>query len=73
MIHGTADRMITAPHGEVLARELNAGAEEKAGRGVKLTMFQGNGHVLPWEKREEFTRLIEELVRDTEALGKEDR
>lgn len=70
VIHGTADRMITAPHAEMLARELNAGAQ-KTGIQARCTFFEGIGHVIPWEKREEFTKLMEDLVRDTEALNRD--
>lgn len=70
VIHGTADRMLTSPHAEILRKELNAGAQPADG-GVRYTMFEGNGHVLLWEKRKEFTRLIEDLVRDAEALNRD--
>ena len=65
VVHGTVDRMITVPHGEVLVREL--GGED---RGVKRVIFEGKGHALMMEERWEFTKLVEEFVGRTEALGK---
>ena len=52
--------MITWPHAEVLAKEL--------GEGVKYVVFDDKGHVLFWEAREDFTKLMEDLVDRTARL-----
>ena len=61
-MHGTIDQMITVPHAEVLVREL--GGEDA---GVKRRVWEGRGHVLMWEEREEFRQIVEELVQRTAA------
>lgn len=63
VIHGTADNLITFPHGEILLKEL--GGEEM---GVTKSFFEGSGHYVPIEKRAEFRKLIEEFVEKTEAM-----
>lgn len=57
VMHGTADRMISFHHAEVLRRELG-GVE----RGIRFESFEGRGHVLVWEERDAFNRLVEEVV-----------
>ena len=57
VIHGTVDRMITPPHGELLVKEL--GGEEK---GVTQCMVDGRAHTLPMEWRRGLTKLIAEFV-----------
>ncbi|KAL9078843.1 MAG: hypothetical protein Q9157_002247 [Trypethelium eluteriae] len=64
VLHGTEDRMITFPHGEVLLRDL--GGE---GQGVTKAFYQGKGHHLPAEERWEFDRRVQEMVEKTEKLG----
>jgi len=54
VMHGTADRMISFHHAEVLRREL--------GEGVRFERFEGMGHVLLWEVRERFNTVVEECV-----------
>jgi pimeloyl-ACP methyl ester carboxylesterase len=54
VMHGTADRMITFHHAEVLRREL--------GEGVRFERFDGKGHVLLWEEKDAFNRVVEEMV-----------
>jgi pimeloyl-ACP methyl ester carboxylesterase len=61
VMHGEVDRMISFPHGEVLAKEV----------GVELMRWENCGHVLMMEKRIEFNNTIEGFVRKTEAMGKE--
>lgn len=61
VMHGTEDRMITFPHGEVLAGEL--------GEGVRVEFLEGQSHVIPIERREMFLKVLEEMVERTEALG----
>jgi pimeloyl-ACP methyl ester carboxylesterase len=63
VLHGTVDRMITFPHGEVLVEEL--GGESG---GVRWVIFEGKGHVLHMEAKERFGQVIAELVAKTEAL-----
>jgi len=63
VMHGTTDNLITFPHGEVLVEGLGG---EKSG--VKKVVFEGRGHYLPLEEREEFRKLIEALVDKTEAM-----
>ena len=63
VLHGTVDNMITVPHAEILAKGLD-GDEG----GVSKTIFEGRGHVLIWEEREEFKRLISALIEKTEGM-----
>ena len=58
VLHGTEDRMITYHHAEVLKREL--------GEGIRFERFDGRGHVLMWEEREAFNRVVEEMVEKDE-------
>ena len=58
--------MITATHGEVLAKGL--GWEESQKMGVQKHIFEGRGHVLPFEEKDEFNRLIAEIVDKTEKM-----
>ena len=60
VMHGTEDRMITYHHAEVLRREL--------GEGIRFERFEGRGHVLMWEEREVFNRVVEEMVQKGEKL-----
>jgi pimeloyl-ACP methyl ester carboxylesterase len=50
--HGTNDRVISPPHCHVLINEL-------AGEGLSHRIFEGEGHVIPVEKRQEFNDMIE--------------
>lgn len=54
IMHGTGDQMITFHHAEVLRREL--------GEGVRFEKFEGKGHVLMWEERDNFNRIVEQMV-----------
>ena len=63
VMHGAIDNMITVPHAEVLVKELGGEAS-----GVKRTIYEGRGHVLPIEERRGFAKLIEDIVAKTEAL-----
>jgi pimeloyl-ACP methyl ester carboxylesterase len=64
VLHGTKDRMITFPHAEMLLNGL--GGEEG---GVRKAFFEGQGHVVPIELREEFNELIEEMVEKGNTLN----
>jgi len=63
VVHGSIDRMVTTPHGEVLCEEL--GGEEK---GVTRVIVEGRGHALPMEWRRDLTKLIGGFVEKTKAL-----
>lgn len=63
VIHGTVDRMLTPPHGELLVKGL--GGEEN---GVTRCMAEGRGHGLPMEWRRPLTKLIAEFVEKAENL-----
>lgn len=66
-MHGTMDNLITFPHLEILVRGL--GGEEG---GVTKHVFEGRGHYLPLEEREEFWRLMEVMIEKVEALPVEE-
>lgn len=60
--------MISVPHGRTLIEELNDGG--KGGEDVvKGMIFEGQGHVIPVEKREEIVRIIEDAVLTGEKLN----
>ena len=58
-MHGTVDGMISFTH----AKMLREGFGERGGTGVGWKVFEGKGHMLPWEARDEFNALVEEMVR----------
>jgi len=62
VLHGSGDRMLTLPHGEILMKGL--GAKRSAVR-------EGMGHVLMMEDLEWFHGMLEEHLRETVKLGKE--
>lgn len=64
IVHGTIDKMVTLPHGEVLCEELG-GVEQ----GVTKVVVEGKGHALPMEWRREFTKLIGGFVEKTQNLS----
>ena len=64
VLHGTKDRMITFPHANMLLNGL--GGEEG---GVRKAFFEGQGHVVPIELRQEFNELIEEMVEKGNTLN----
>jgi pimeloyl-ACP methyl ester carboxylesterase len=68
VFHGTGDGMLVFKHGEMLNEELNWGVEEGADR-VEFRVWQGDGHVLPWETRDEFNEAVEKLVERGERLA----
>lgn len=63
VLHGTADRMISVPHGYKLCEHL--GGEES---GLTAVIRDGTGHVPPLECTEWFHELMEERIRKGEAL-----
>ncbi|KAI9374616.1 Alpha/Beta hydrolase protein [Aspergillus egyptiacus] len=54
VLHGTVDRMLTFHHGELLRKEI--------GDGILYKVWEGSGHMLPWEKEGELNALVEGLV-----------
>jgi predicted esterase len=54
---GTEDAMIEYKHSDVLVEGISAG-----GCDVKKRIFEGVGHVLSWEAREEYNKMLEEFV-----------
>ncbi|KAF2834487.1 alpha/beta-hydrolase [Patellaria atrata CBS 101060] len=68
VIHGTADRMVTFPHGKVLAEEM--GGEE---RGVTVRFVEGQGHIIPLEMRAEFNSWIIGHAEKGERMNREER
>ena len=63
VVHGTIDKMITVPHGEILAAEL--GGEQS---GLTVRIVNGRGHAFMMEERRAFAGWIESLVEKTEAM-----
>lgn len=59
IIHGTDDRMLTFAHFEAFKREIG---EDK---GVEYRVWEGAGHVLPWEVEREFNEYVEGVIRRT--------
>lgn len=64
VLHGTADRMISFPHGEKLLEFLGG----KDG-GVTWRFIDGQSHVIPVELRKEFNGWIEEMIRKGQAAN----
>jgi pimeloyl-ACP methyl ester carboxylesterase len=64
VMHGTRDRMVTFPHGEELLAGL--GGEEA---GVTKVFLEGQGHVIPIERRKHFKECIEQMVEKTSKMG----
>lgn len=65
VMHGTGDRMITFHHAEVLGRELKG----EDGQEVRFERYEGKGHVLMWEEKQSFNRVIEEMVEKGRRLN----
>lgn len=63
VIHGTADPLITVPHGEVLVAEL--GGEDE---GITRIMMEKRSHGLTWECKAEVDAAISRLVEKTESI-----
>lgn len=68
VLHGTGDRMITFHHAEVLKRELSGEGKEEGEGELTFRSYEGKGHVLMWEEREDFNRLVEEMVEKVRKL-----
>jgi pimeloyl-ACP methyl ester carboxylesterase len=63
IIHGTDDRMLVFKHFEVFKEEIG---EDK---GVEYRVWEGAGHVLPWEVESEFNEYVEDVIRRTGEMG----
>lgn len=66
VVHGTADRMISFPHGEKLLEYL--GGEES---GVRKMFVEDQSHVMPIELRKKFHGWIADMVDKGESLNKQ--
>lgn len=64
VLHGTADRMISFPHGEKLLEFLGG----KDG-GVTWKFIEGQSHVMPIELRKEFNGWIEDMINKGQAAN----
>jgi pimeloyl-ACP methyl ester carboxylesterase len=53
VVHGTADNVVDVRNAPLLADAIP---------GARLELFDGGGHLLPWERPEEFTALVEEFL-----------
>ncbi|KAL8998508.1 MAG: hypothetical protein Q9169_002451 [Polycauliona sp. 2 TL-2023] len=63
VVHGTVDKMITVPHGEILAKELGED------RGVTKILVEGRGHVLHYEEEKLYREILEKMIEKTESLA----
>jgi pimeloyl-ACP methyl ester carboxylesterase len=54
VVHGTVDGMVSFTHAGLLQKGL--------GEGIQFKVFEGKGHMLPWEVRDEFHALVEGMV-----------
>ena len=52
VIHGTDDNVVDAGNAPLIANAIP---------GARLELFDGVGHLLPWERPEEFVALVEEF------------
>jgi pimeloyl-ACP methyl ester carboxylesterase len=68
VFHGTADGMLVFKHGELLSHELNEGVEG-GGDIAEFRVWEGDGHVLPWEKKDEFNAAVEALIERGESMA----
>jgi 3-oxoadipate enol-lactonase len=53
VVHGTADNVVDVRNATLIADAIE---------GARLELFEGVGHLLPWERPHEFTTLVEEFV-----------
>ena len=53
VVHGTADNVVDARNAPLIAEAI---------RGARLELFAGVGHLLPWERPEDFVALVEEFL-----------
>jgi hypothetical protein len=65
VLHGTADQMITFPHGQVLLEGL--GGEES---GITKHFVEGQGHVISIEMRQTFNAWLTAMIEKGENLNR---
>jgi pimeloyl-ACP methyl ester carboxylesterase len=53
VIHGTADNVVDAGNAPLIANAIP---------GARLELFEGVGHLLPWERPEDFVAVVEEFL-----------
>jgi pimeloyl-ACP methyl ester carboxylesterase len=53
VVHGTADKVVDAGNAPLIADAIP---------GARLELFEGVGHLLPWERPDEFVALVEEFL-----------
>jgi pimeloyl-ACP methyl ester carboxylesterase len=53
VVHGTADNVVDVGNARLLAEAIP---------GARLEIFDGVGHLLPWERPERFVSLVEEFL-----------
>jgi pimeloyl-ACP methyl ester carboxylesterase len=53
VVHGTADNVVDAGNAPLIVNAIP---------GARLEVFEGVGHLLPWERPEEFVALVEEFL-----------
>lgn len=53
VVHGTADNVVDAGNAPLIAEAIP---------GARLEVFEGVGHLLPWERPDEFVTLVEEFL-----------
>ena len=53
VLHGTADNVVDAGNAPLIAEAIP---------GARVVLFEGVGHLLPWERPEEFAALVEEFL-----------
>ena len=59
-MHGTIDGMLTVVHGHLLRREI--------GGEVKWKAWDGVGHVIMWEREQEFNKDVADFVNECQQL-----
>jgi pimeloyl-ACP methyl ester carboxylesterase len=53
VVHGTADNVVDVRNAKLMADTIP---------GARLELYEGVGHLLPWERPQEFTALVEEFL-----------
>jgi pimeloyl-ACP methyl ester carboxylesterase len=53
VVHGTADNVVDAGNAPLIAAAIS---------GARLEVFEGVGHLLPWERPDAFVALVEEFL-----------
>ncbi|KAI9727630.1 MAG: hypothetical protein M1828_005858 [Chrysothrix sp. TS-e1954] len=69
VLHGSDDHMIDVRHADMLTARLNHGASSPDDEVGKIIM-KGQGHVIPVERREDFNKILEDLIVRTQQLSR---